>query len=884
MSHAFLKALSFGVLLSPINFTASAQVARSSITGTVTDVQGARVPSTQVIATEISTGLQRTTQTSAQGIYTMPDLPVGVFRVEFSKAGFANVTVKDVKQVVGQTRTLDAALEVVGKTEQATITESTVQLDKVDATIGAPIELKQVDALPINGRNWATLTTLVPGATDAGAGDQRTIRFVGHGLDDNNLTLDGVDATAVYNQEQREYVRLTIPLDSIEEFDVKSQTFGADVEGGTAGAQVSVVSPSGTNTFHGSTFDFFRNSDIEARSPFDGNSPNPFLLNQFGGSVGGPILKNKFFFYANYEGLRQRLDGTQIGLVPSPSLIARASATSPALIPLLKAYPAGTSPTSKTDVWNYHANGRSIDNEDSGMIRLDYRFSNKTTAFVRYNSEEAIATTPTGNLTALTKFDTKFNNGVFELLDVFTPTVVNEFKFGFNQDQYHTGTVAPLPYTVSVSGLSSLAGNTTSDNPSKLISFANDISWSRGGHTLKFGFEAKGYFINQGSSSSGTLSYSSTGAFLLNQMNNATYKSLLPLVRQRKTEYFAYAEDEWKVSKSLTINAGVRYNIFNALSALGNNAVPFDFNTCGGYCPRTYSYFNPRYHDVDPRVGVEWAHGGTVVRAGAGLYHTDGQVDDQNLPISNTVASYSFNGANPIFRGLSYPLDPYLAYAQNGGLGVISPRALDRNRKDMYVAAWTLSLQETLPYKLLGTLSYVGNKGTNVLTTTYTNLADPVTGKVPDPQFGAVTWRGDVGNSTFHALQFNVRRAFSNGFLVTSNYMWSHSINDGSIGGGDSDVPQNSFCRSCDKGNSDFDIRHLFNISTVYQLPFGAGKRFLSSPGPWRSVLSNFEVSAIGTTQSGLPANITIDRINSTVPGNLRLAVRRVPTSCLASP
>ena len=867
-----VRTVSFVLSLSLLGFPMHGQVARSSITGTVTDVQGARVPGTQVIATEISTGLQRNIQTNSQGVYTMADLPVGTFRLESSKAGFANLTFTEVKQEVGQTRTLDAALDLAGKTEQATVNESMVQLDRVDATLGSTVEVKQVEELPINGRNWATLTTLVPGATDAGAGDQRTIRFVGHGLDDNNLTLDGVDATAVFNQEQREYVRLTIPLDSIEEFDVKAQTFGADVEGGTAGAQVSVVSPAGTNAFHGSVFDYFRNNDIEARSPFDGTSPNPFLLNQFGGSFGGPIVKNKLFFYANYEGLRQRLDGTQIGLVPSPSLIARASATSPALLPLLNAYPGGTSPTSKPDVWNYVADGRSVDNEDSGMIRLDYHFSDKMTAFVRYNHDEAVSTTPTGNLIALTKFDTKFNNGEFELLNVFTPTVVNEFKFGLNQDQYHSGTVSPTPYTISVSGLSSLAGDATSDNPSKILSFADDISWSKGGHTLKFGFEAKRYFVNQGTSSSGTLSYSSTAAFALNQINTATYKAVLPLVRQRKTEYFAYAEDEWKVASNLTINAGVRYNFFNALHALNDDDAPFDFGTCGGYCPRTDSYFHPRFDDIDPRLGIAWSHGNTVVRAGAGIYHTDGQVDDQNLPISNTVPSYTFNSANPIFFGLSYPLNPYLAYAENGGLGVITPRDLDRNRKDMYVAAWTFSLQETLPYRILGTLSYLGNKGTDVLTTTYANLANPVTGTVPYPQFGPITWRGDVGNSTFHALQFNVRRAFSDGFLLTSNYMWSHSINDGSIGGGDSDTVQNSFCRACDKAGSDYDIRQLFNVSTVYQLPFGAGKRFLKSPGIWRSILGNFEVTAIGTAQTGLPVSITIDRLNSAVPGNFAIS------------
>jgi outer membrane receptor protein involved in Fe transport len=165
----------------------------------------------------------------------------------------------------------------------------------------------------------------------------------------------------------------------------------------------------------------------------------------------------------------------------------------------------------------------------------------------------------------------------------------------------------------------------------------DDWSWSRGRHTLKFGFEIKRDFLNQGSSSKGTLSYSSTTAFLSNIVNAASYTALLPLVRQRKNEYWVYAEDEWKVTQNFTVNIGVRYNIFNALHALNNDAVPFDFATCGGFCPNTYSFFNPRYDDVDPRIGLAWSHGDTVFRAGAGIYHTDGQLDDQDLPISNTV-------------------------------------------------------------------------------------------------------------------------------------------------------------------------------------------------------------------------------------------------------
>ncbi len=786
--------------------------------------------------------------------------------VQFLKPGFATFTVEGVEQTVGQTRTLNARLELPHGKEQTTVNESFVQLDKVDATVGAAIEQAQVNDLPINGRNWATLTSLAPGAIDNGAGDQRTIRFAGHGLDDNNLTLDGVDATPVYNQEQREYMRLNIPLNSIEEFQVQSQNFGADSQSGTAGGQVSVVSPSGTNYWHGEVFNYFRNNALDARSPFDGASPDPFLLNQFGGALGGPIVHGKTFFHINYEGLRQRLDGTQIGLVPSPAFVVQAALTSPALIPLLQAYPAGTAPGSNPNVWQYDALGRQVDNEDSGMIRLDHYFSDRTTAFVRFNADEAVESIPTGQLSARTLFDTKFNNGVVELSHVFTPALINQAKFGINQTIYHTANLSPVPFGVAVSGFSSLTGSSTTDYPSKSFDLIDDLSWAKGRHILQFGVETRWILLNQGTSQSGTLTYTSTAAFLANSMGSASYTAILPLVRQRKVQYWGYVQDEWKATSNLTITSGIRYNFFNALHAIGNNDVPFDFGTCGGYCSRYDAFFHPRYADVDPRLGIAWAHRDTVLRMGAGIYHTDGQEDDQNLPISNTVDRYSFS--NTAFPTLSYPLTPFLQYAENGGLGVVSPRDLDRNRKDDYVAAWTASVQRKLPLNILATATYLGNKGTDVLTTTYVNLVNPRTGVAPYPAFGPVSWRGDVGNSTFHAFQLNARRAFQKGFLLSANYMWSHSINDGSIGGGESDTPQNSFCRACDKGSSDDDVRQVFNLSGVYQLPFGAGRHYLSTPGMARTILGGWTLSTIGTAQSGLPFNITIDRSNASVPGN----------------
>lgn len=870
MQPSRFVAFSLAFLISTTPIVLQAQVERTAVTGTVTDPQGNRIPQCRVRATEKTTGYQRDVLTTSQGNYLLAGLPPGAYTVQFLKAGFSIYTVEGLGQVVGQTRTLNARLDLARGAEQTTVTESVAQLDQVDATVGTAIETAQIDNLPINGRNWATLTSLAPGAIDNGAGDQRTIRFAGHGLDDNNLTLDGIDATAVYNQEQREYMRLNIPLDSIQQFQVQSQNFGADTQSGTAGGQVSVVSPSGTNSFHGQVFEFFRNDALEARSPFNGPSPAPFLLNQFGAGVGGPVVKDKTFFYVNYEGLRQRLDGTQIGLVPSPAFAAQTAVTSPALIPILRAYPAGTSPTSNPSVWQYDAPGRQVDNEDSGMVRLDHYFSARTTAFVRFNSDEAVESVPTGQLTAQTSYDTKFNNGVAALSHVFTPSLISEIKFGINQTIYHTANVSPVPFGVAVSGFSSLTGASTTDYPSKTFDLIDDVSWAKGKHIVKAGLEARWILLNQGTSENGTLTYNSTTAFQGNAMGSAAYTAILPLVRQRKVQYFGYVQDEWKAAPNLTVTAGVRYNFFNALHAVGNNAVPFDFATCGGYCPSSYSFFHPRYNDFDPRLSVAWALGNTVFRAGGGLYHTDGQEDDQNLPISNTVDRYSFS--NTAFPTLSFPLTPFLVYAEAGGLGVVSPRDLDRNRKDDYVAAWTASIQRKLPGSVIGTVAYLGNKGTDVLTTTYTNLVDPRTGLAPYPAFGPVSWRGDVGNSTFHALQLNARRAFQNGLLFSANYMWSHSINDGSIGGGESDTPQNSFCRACDKASSDDDVRQMFNLSGFYRLPFGAGKPYLSSPGLARTLAGGWSLSAIGTAQSGLPVNITINRSNGSVPGGYAIS------------
>jgi hypothetical protein len=849
--------LTIAALLAPAAF---GQLDRSSLTGTVTDAAGARIPGATVLAIQVDTGARRETQTSAQGIYALNGLSVGGYTVTFTKSGFSEVRVQQVEQGVGQTRTLDVQLHVNSAAETATVDEPLVRLETTNAAVSASIEQRQLADLPLNGRNWSSLTSLTPGAIDNGPSDQRTIRFAGHGLDDNDFLFDGVDASGVLNQAQKEYVRLAIPLDSIAEFQVQAQNFNADI-GMTAGGQISVASHSGSNTFHGGLFDFFRSDVLDARSPFDGSSPDPFLLNQFGANLSGPIAQGKTFFYANFEGLRQRLGQTQIGLVPSPTLIAQAEAGSPAVAALVAAFPKGASPTSNPQVWNYVAGANQVDNEDSGMLRLDHHFSDKTSAFLRYNADDADYSVPTGALNVLAKTDTRLKNGVVGLTHVFTPSLLDEARFGVNQDIYHTDNISPVPFTVNVSNLSSLTGNSTTDGDGTTFTYMNDVTWVRGRHILKFGAEVRRINMNQGNSPSGTLTYLSLSNFLSNSLDSATYASLLPLKRLRKTQAYGYIQDEFKVTQNLTLNFGVRYSFFNVFHETQNRAIPFDLNTCGGYCARGSSFTFPRHDDFDPRLGIAWAHGKTVLRAGAGIYHSDGQEDDQNLPISNDVLRYTLSST--ALPGLSYPIDPFLAST----VGVVTPRDLYRHRKDMYVSSWTASIQRELPLRMVATATYLGNKGTDILTTTDVNTVNPYTGAPPPyPQFGVVSWRGNDSNSTFEALQFNARRQFQNGWLIASNYMWSHSINDDGIGGGESDTPQNVYCRACEKASSDDDVRQTFNVSTVYELPFGNGRRYFSNPGAARTILGGWQWSSIATARTGLPVNVVMNRSNSALP------------------
>ncbi|HTD24620.1 MAG TPA: carboxypeptidase regulatory-like domain-containing protein [Terriglobales bacterium] len=865
-SASYHQAATF-LLVLLLGSLAQGQIDRAGLNGTVTDPSGRTLPNVHITALRNDTGLRREAVSSANGSYDIPELPVGAYSVTFAHYGFEILNIKNVVQAVGQTRTLNVTLKVAGTSEQMEVSGSAVELDQTANSLGARIERKQVEALPLNGRNWATLTTLVPGAIDAGGSNQRTVRFAGRGLDDNNFTSDGIDATNIVNQAQQPFVRLAIPTDTIQEFRIESMLFTAE-SGSTPGGQVAVTTASGSNQIHGDAFEFLRNDVFDARNPFDRNPHKPpFRLNQFGASIGGAIFRDKTFFYASYEGLRQTLGQTLTGFVPTRAFRAQVVAQSPVLAQIINAYPEGQTQVSR-QIAQFSGEGQQLDHENSGMIRLDQHFTDKSTAFLRFNTDEAVSSVPLGSLSDRQNTNSRPVNAVIELLHIFSPTLVNEAKAGFNR-----GTVIAtnlglngLPYSVSVPGFTAQNNNQTRIGVGNSFSWIDNITWVKDNHVIKAGVEVRRIQLQQGNTASGSISFLSPDAFAANQVNAASFAAALPVNGLRKTEVYGFIEDEYKLKPNFTLNLGVRYSFLNRFHEVLDRAVPFDFATCGaqGFCGAGAEFSRPNLADVDPRVAFAWAPatlgGKTVLRSGFGIYHGDGQLDDQNLPINNEVQRFSLSRRT--IPSLNFPIAPFLANTT----GIVSPRDMDRRRKDMYVTQWGASVQQLLPQELVATVSYIGSKGTHLLTTSFINTINPATGTRQFPGFGQVEFRGNQNNSSFQALQTSLQRSFRHGLLFSVNYLWSHEIDDGSLGGGDSDFPQDPECRPCERASGDFDARHTFNANFVYELPFGSGRTYLNQPGILRGLFGAWNVTSIVGGRTGLPVNVTLSRSGSAVP------------------
>jgi hypothetical protein len=854
-----------------------AQTDRGTFTGVVTDPTGGRVVGAKVSVKSSSTELERNTNTNGSGVYTVTSLSTGAYQVKIEATGFSKLVLTDVTLDVGQTRTLNASLSVSGEATQIEVTDA--GLSKSSAEIGGVVHGRQAQDLPLNGRSYVGLVSLVPGVIDSGTGTQQDVRFAGLSDEDNTWHLDGVDNSGINHQYQKVDLHLQVSTEAIAEFRANGVAYSAD-QGGSVGGQIEVVSKTGGDMYHGAAWEFIRNDVFDAR-PWGFRTSLPALrLNNFGANIGGPIIKKKLFFFANYEALRQNINTALTGQVPTVEFRNQVAAQQPRLAPLINAYPIGQVPIdSISDEW--FGSGPNVTHEDSGLIRADYHVSDRMNAFVRFNTDHYTQTAPdTFNpSTAFNNLNTP--NATIGVQNTFSSNIFNDGRFGFDRAEFSQGQNTPFPFALQIAPFGTIdtpSGSIRNDNS---FTGLDDITFVHGMHNIKAGLTVRRVQENKASPNTPneTIAYISPATFLQNLIDSDSYAGPVPVTGQRLTEYFAYVMDQFKLGSTLNLNLGVRYENFGVDHEVLNRFINADPINCPGViCAPNVPWYYPSNFLFSPRVGVIWSpaqFGGKVaIRSGFGIYNGFGQFGGLGQPIGNLATKYTLNQTQA--PGFGYPVPPDLGVATFSN----APAAASIHRKISNIYEWTLSVQQEIAKQTTWQIAYFGTRGTHLFSGITVNGINPATGKRPYAGFSTMGYQNSSNDGYTHAFQTSIQRSFSTGLMLSANYEWSHSINTGGIGGGEAATPQNNNCIPCERGPSDQDVRHYFRASTIYQLPFGRGRQFMSNSSRLPDFfLGGWQLAGIASARSGLPLNVTMSRSANALPDQINKGQRpdRVP-------
>jgi hypothetical protein len=905
-----------GIILSAGCF---AQTSGGRFAGVVTDPSGAVLKGAIVTVVNERTNDQRTVVTNDNGEYVVTQLEPSEYTLRASDPGFSETEVKGLSLQVGQEITRTLALPVAGTSSLVTVDGgSLASVDTSSAKIGVNVSEREVAQLPLNGRQVSQLYLMAPGAVNSGAGSFDNIRFSGRSNQQNIIRFDGVEGSSIVdaspgnlNGEISSSFRLQQSLENVQEFRVDSSNYPAEYGTGTGG-QISFVTKSGTNDYHGSVFEYLRNDFFDARNVFAGSQVDKLRLNQFGGSLGGPIVKDKLFFFASYEGLRQRTSTPFVETTLSASARQRAV---PSIQPLLGAFPTGQVHTSNPDLDLVNVIGPGLLDENSGGMRLDYIFNDRFRLYGRYFRDQGVSF-QTQNST-LSQFNQTVvpQNAVLNLSQIWTPSVLNETKIGFNgvkervsgrpgpsPDADLNGVTLNLTGSVALSGVAGQTGTAGIAQPTGLIrlasafngrgapytnysvSYIDNLSVIKGSHNMKFGVEFRPITLYNDQLGGTTYSFDDVSHFLSNSPSsiqfNGDLSALSPftglsgVAKLQQTYYIGYAQDEWKVRPNLTINYGLRYEYYSPLHEARNKNVVFNMAQ-GNIIPKyTGDWYASSKLNFAPRLGISWSpealQNKTVFRVGGGYFYGPGQTEDQLQPEANDrIGTTISSGAL-----LQYPLNipaVYAGYDINSPTLGFQPRAYAPGYQvPEKVLSYTASVQQELPGRTVLTAAYVGSQGRNLFLRSITNLItgvtmNPTTGAgTPIRQFGnrfaEIDYKTSGGTDHYDAFQATLNRRYSTGLSLGAQYTWGHTIGD-SNGSNEANTSGNPFNFAADRGNNNFDIRQSFNLTSLYELPFGRGKRFghdLSRPA--NLLLGGWRLGGVLNARTGVPIDVLIVR------------------------
>ncbi|WP_158941341.1 TonB-dependent receptor domain-containing protein [Granulicella sp. S190] len=1007
------------IVLFAISQTGLAQKDAGAIAGVARDASGAVISGVTITATDPDHGTAVTVSSNASGEYVIGPLKVGRYTISARKPGFTSVVSTPITLQVQQRVVFDVTLTVGAVNESVTVTDSTAQLQTETSDLGQVIDSRQISNLPLNGRDFAQLALLSPGTAPAAPGsrDQSSFGFSANGARSlqNNFLLDGIDNNSNLPDllNGSSYV-IEPPVESLQEFKVQTSSYTAEFGRGN-GAIINAVTHSGTNQLHGAVYEFFRNDALDARNYFD-VTRQPYKQNQFGFTVGGPIVlpklyngRNRTFFFTDYEGFRSvdsepipaivptaaqqagdfsanldpttpisdpnsgapvvdcnnqptysgeifnsrlaqqsTLNGTGFCGVPFgytnglPTNIIPNNVIDPLAMRLAALYPAANA---NNPGYNFISSPKRVINRNNFDVRLDEQVGTADSAFARYSFETVPTNIPAvfGPVADGGDFFSGISNTHYHSLalgetHIFNPHLINEFRFGYNrivasrlQPGYNSSIAQQIgfpgiPVAEDNGGLPQLTFSDVSTIGSSLYLpsqelqntyiISDNVTWVVGNHSLKFGAEIgrNEFGIYQPAAPRGTLDFgtqftdnpgsettgtggSGFASFLLGIPDSGSISNAINIDYFRPSWSF-YAQDDWKVSNRLTLNYGLRYELYQTVRERNNHEATYDLATQTLIVPKgqpstltpqlaalipvsatgSDGLIKPDLNNFAPRVGLAYTLAQkSVIRAGYGFFYGG----SESGPYSNPSAGYnppyyatnsyspncSLGSANPnqtdcSITGLSVLANGFPANA------LTDPNtpllySLDPHLVTPYVQQYQLSTEYQLPQSFLLTVAYAGSHGLKLYTFFNGNEATPspdptadVASRRPIPAIDApIQWFRSSGKSNYNSLQFSVARSAASGLSLLAAYTYAHGLDNasaanlGSQNGGDFRDFRHP---EAEYGNSDTDVRHRFTFSSLYPLPVGQGERFLGNSGKaLDTVIGHWQLGGIVTLSTG---------------------------------
>lgn len=874
--------LFFVVSFSSLVLLAQSQIGGATLNGTVTDPTGAVIAGAKVVATNPATGFTREANTTSAGLYSFTQLPVGSYDVSVESAGFKTAKQVGVPLAIGAVSTLNIALEVGTSQETVSVNAELPVVETTRSQTSTNVSEKQVSDLPINGRNFLDFTVLTPGVVrDPRGGD---VSFGGQRGTSNSLLIDGADNNNVFFGQTtgRSGVRnpYSFSQDAVQEFQVNTNGYAAEI-GRAGGGVINVVTKSGNNEFHGGAFEFYRDKALNANSWENNRNNRPkgaYHYNQFGGNIGGPIKKDKVFFFFDYDGQRNTTPNIVfLQVAPPADPLSQQGAA------LLQPYLGAYANTLNNDVYLGKVDVNLTSNQHFSVRYNANRFKGQNFE----NSGPSSALEHTGNSNIST------DNVAATYSAVLSPSLVFEGRFGYTRDDEPGQANSTAPEAVirqAGTAVLSIGRNNFSPRYTNVKTYqgAANLSWVKGSHTFKFGTD----IIHQGVANffpgnfSGSYVFNSYADFATNRPFSFTQafageNTDGPLSNPNVSEYAVFLQDSWRATRKLTLNYGIRYDYFDLAQAKVKNSDP-GLAALGLDTSRI-----PRdQNNVGPRFGFAYNlddNGKSVIRGGYGIFYG-------RTPSIFTGTAFTQNGIQVQTYTLSRNLPAYP--------NILTAPPPSNRTPDLFVFApdyvqpmthqWSFNYERQLGKDLALTIGYLGVRGEHLTRSRDINLfpAQPVMAALstggtltflrhpagrPNPNFGRITLAESGANSIYHGGFVQLTKRLAQNFQLQTSYTWSKVIDDAPdatavvVGTDDSKLVQDTLNPGADRGLGAADVRHRFVFSGIWDLnyvPSGSHKVVKVLLGGW-------QLSTIATVQSGLPFSSTTNAdLNS--DGNTR--------------